>query len=95
MLALLKRPSAFAPLAMSAVVILAGAAHAARFGLAREADEGAAAHLFQILMPAQLPIIAFFALKWLPRSRGPALAVLTTQVGAAIAIVATIFLLGL
>jgi len=31
----------------------------------READEGVAAHVFQLLMAGQIPIIAFFAFKWL------------------------------
>jgi hypothetical protein len=36
-------------------------------GTAREPDEGTAAHVWQLLMAAQLPIIAWNVLKWLPR----------------------------
>ena len=90
---LLKRPSAFLPLAMSAIVLALILVHVARFGIARQADEGTAAHLFQILMPAQLPIIAFFALTWLPRDQKAALLVLTLQIGAALAVVATVYFL--
>ena len=33
---------------------------------AREPDEGTAAHLWQLLMAAQLPLAAFFGITWLP-----------------------------
>ena len=36
--------------------------HAAIFGIVHEADEGAAAHIFQLLMATQLPLVAFFAI---------------------------------
>jgi hypothetical protein len=95
MLALLKRPSAFLPPAMSLFVLALIVAHIARFGAVREADEGTEAHLFQILMPAQVPIIAFFAIKWLSRGRRQALEVLALQVGAALAVIALVFFLEL
>ena len=37
-------------------------------GFIREPDEGTAAHLWQLLMAAQLPLGAFFAAAWLPRA---------------------------
>lgn len=37
-------------------------------GFVREPDEGTAAHLWQLLMAAQLPLGAFFAATWLPRA---------------------------
>lgn len=91
MFALLKRPSAFLPLLMSVTVLTLIVVHIARFGTLHEADEGAEAHLFQILMPAQIPIIVFFAAKWLPRSRTQALTVLTLQVAAALVVFAVVF----
>ena len=93
MLALLKRPSAFLPLAMSSVVLAMVLVRIARFGTARQADEGTEAHLFQILMPAQLPIIAYFAMTWLPRDRTRALEVLALQCGTVAAILAVVFAL--
>ena len=33
-------------------------------------DEGTIAHLWQLLMAGQLPVLAFFAIKWLPRRQG-------------------------
>jgi hypothetical protein len=55
------------------------------FGTARQADEGTAAHLWQLLMAGQLPVIAFFAIKWLPIDPRRALTVLAVQAGAALA----------
>lgn len=78
-------------LAALAIVII----HIVRFGTAREADEGTAAHLWQILMAAQLPIIAFFAIKWLPRAPKPALLVLALQAIAGLAAMAPVFYFGL
>lgn len=65
---LLKRPSAFLPLAMSCAALALVVGLVALFGLVRQEDEGAAARLFQLLLVAQLPIIAFFAITWLPRA---------------------------
>ncbi len=69
--------------------------HIAIFGVAREADEGTAAHLWQLLMAGQIPIIAFFAVRWLPQTPGPALAVLGLQAVAGLAAAAPVFLLNL
>jgi hypothetical protein len=91
MFALLRRPSGFLPLAMSAVVLSFIFAHIAAYGTLQQPDEGAGAHLFQILMPAQLPIIAFFAFSWLPRNRRDAARVLAAQCAAAFAAVALVF----
>jgi hypothetical protein len=68
--------------------------HIARFGVAREADEGTAAHLWEILMAGQLPIIALFAIKWLPKNPKPALAVLALQAVAGLAALAPVFYFG-
>ena len=47
--------------------------HLVRFGPAPQSDEGAAAHIWQLFMVAQIPIIIFFAIKWLPRAPKEAL----------------------
>jgi hypothetical protein len=67
--------------------------HFARFGIVHEADEGTEAHLFQILMVAQVPIVVFFALKWLPRAPREALIVLALQAAAGIAAFASVYFL--
>ena len=82
---LLRRASAFVPLAMSAAALATVVGYAAMFGVARQADEGTAAHIWQLLMAGQLPVIAFFAVKWLPAEPRQALLVLALQVGAALA----------
>ena len=91
----LKRPSAFLPLAMSLLALAIVLFHIAIYGIAREPDEGAAAHLWQLLMAGQLPIIAFFAIRWLPQAPRSALPVLALQAAAGLAAVAPVFLLGL
>jgi hypothetical protein len=69
--------------------------HVAVFGTAHEADEGAAAHIFQLLLVAQVPVVAFFAFKWLPRRPGPALQVLGLQAVAVLAALAPVFFFNL
>jgi hypothetical protein len=82
---LLKRPSAFMPLAMSLAALATVIGYAAMFGTARQEDEGTAAHVWQLLMAGQVPVIGFFAIKWLPAEPRQALLVLALQLGAAIA----------
>jgi len=99
--AILKHPSAFLPLAMSLtalgvlfVAAIYGILHGAH-GIIRQPDEGTAAHLWQLLMAGQLPVLLFFAIKWLPRAPRQTLYVLALQAGAALASIAPVFLLGL
>jgi len=92
--AMLRRPSAYLPLAMSSAAVLTILVHIARFGTARQADEGAAAHLWQLLMVAQLPVVAFFAVRWVPRAPKQALIVLALQLVALAAALAPVALLG-
>jgi len=97
---MLGKPSAFVPVAMSvtALVLLLGslAGDVAKYGaVVREADEGTVAHLFQLLMAGQVPVLGFFAVKWLPRVPGPAFSVLGLQIAAALAALAPVFLLHL
>ena len=94
-ISIMKKPSAFLPLAMSFAALATVLGHVAMFGFAREADEGTAAHIWQILMAAQIPIVVFFAIKWLPRTPSQALLVLTLQGGAALAALAPVFFLNL
>jgi hypothetical protein len=91
----IRRPTAWIPVAMSAAALATVLIHIVRFGVAREADEGTAAHLWQILMAGQLPIIALFAIKWLPKNPKAALGVLALQAVAGLAALAPVFYLGL
>ena len=90
-----KWPSAWVPIAMSAAALAIVFLHIIRFGTAREADEGTSAHLWQILMAGQLPIIAWFAIRSLPQAPRPALLILALQAIAGIAALAPVFYLGL
>jgi hypothetical protein len=92
---LLKTPSALLPVAMSLMALTIVLLQIVCYGVARQADEGAAAHLWQILMAGQVPVLAFFAIKWLPRAPRPTLYVLALQAAAALASMAPIFLLNL
>jgi acetylglutamate kinase len=89
----MKQPSAYLPLAMSLAALALVLGHAAMFGIVHEADEGAAAHIFQILMAAQIPVVAYFAIKWLPRAPGQAFRVLALQAAAGLAAFAAVFFL--
>jgi hypothetical protein len=80
---------------MSATALAVVLGHVALHGGAREPDEGAAAHVWQLLMVAQLPIIAYFAIRWLPKAPGPGVVVLVLQLVAGLAAAAPVFLLGL
>jgi hypothetical protein len=91
----LKQPSALIPLAMSLAALTLVLGHTALYGVAHEADEGTAAHLWQLLMTGQLPIIAFFAFRWLPRTPRQAVLILVFQAIAALAAAAPVFLLKL
>ena len=90
---MLRHPSAFVPVAMScgalAVVLFFLVVH----GAAPQQDEGAAAHLWQLLIAGQTPIVFIFAIKWIPRAPRRALAVLGMQVAAVLAAMAPVFLL--
>ena len=92
---LLKKPSAFLPVVMSTAALGTVVGYLAVNGVVRAPDEGGAAHIWQLLMAGQVPIIAFFAIKWLPTTTRQALLVLMLQVGAALSAAAPVFLLDL
>ena len=93
----LKQPSAFIPLLMSGTALALVGITLGIHGVegARQPDEGAAAHLWQLLMGGQLPIIAWFAVKWLPEAPRQAVVVLALQAVAGLAAAAPVFLLHL
>ena len=93
--ATLRRPSALIPIAMSMAALAIVLGHIVLVGTAREADEGTAAHLWQLLMAGQLPVIGVFAITWLPRQPKHALIVLALQLVAGLAAAAPVFLLDL
>lgn len=62
------RPSAFLPVFMSLAALAVVLVRVGLHGAMREHDEGAAAHVFQLLIVGQVPLVFFFAIKWLPRA---------------------------
>lgn len=98
--AIVRRPSAFLPIAMSftalTMVLIYLAIDLVHNGhIVLDPDEGAVAHLWQLLMAGQLPIVAFFAIRWLPRIARQSLQVLAIQATGVLANLALIFFLGL
>jgi hypothetical protein len=98
---MVRRPAAFLPLAMSlgalatvGIAAIYGIAQGAH-GIVREPDEGTAAHIWQLLMAGQMPVLLFFAVKWLPRAPRQTLFVLGLQVLAVLAAMAPVYFLGL
>lgn len=90
---LLKKPSAYVPIAMSMTGLALVIGHVLIYGLVHETDEGAAAHIFQLLIGLQVPIVGYFALRWLPVFPRKAIAVLILQAAAVLAAFASVFLL--
>lgn len=94
-LALGRRPSAFVPISMSVVALVMVLGAVAVSGVKHGQDEDAMAHIWQILMAGQLPLLAFFLIKWLPRAPQAALSLLALQILAALAAMAPVYILGL
>ncbi len=92
---LLRQPAAYLPVAMSIGALAMIAWYVAVHGVVQQADEGAQVHLWQLLVAGQVPFIAWFAVRWLPGSARPALAVLALQAAALILLaIAPLWVLG-
>ena len=91
MISILKKPSAWVPVALSFSILAMILIHIALFGVVREADEGTAAHLFQIWLVLEVLMVAFFAISWLPRAPKHALFILAIQIIAALEACAPVF----
>ena len=89
-LSVMKRASALLPIGMSLAALALVLGFVATYGVVQSEDEGAAARLYQLLMVAQMPIAAYFAVKWVPRAPRQALMVLALQAGAAFVAIAVL-----
>jgi hypothetical protein len=76
---ILRHPSAYLPIIMSIGALTIPWIWVLVFGPDPYGDEGGAAHIFQILAFVQIPIILYFAIRWLSESKD-AFKVLTLQV---------------
>lgn len=92
---LVKQPAAFLPLAMSLGAITVVVVTATVFGISRQPDEGTPAHLWQLLMAGQLPLLLFFVIRWGPRAPRQTIYVLALQAAAFLLAAAPVFLLHL
>ncbi len=91
---ILKKPSAFLPIVMSLAALATVGIYVAFHGTTPQTDEGAAAHIWQLLMAAQIPIIAYFIIRWLPKAVKPVLLILVIQACAILAALAPVYFLG-
>jgi hypothetical protein len=92
------RPSGFVPLAMSCAALYVVLRHLVLYGAGPPVhigrpDEGPEAHIWQILMAGQLPVVLFFAIRWLWSDPRGALPVLGLQALAFVGAAAPVFLL--
>jgi hypothetical protein len=92
---MLRRPSAYVPIVLSFAALATVLVRIAWVGTAPAPDEGAAAHIWQILMAAQPPAIFLFAFRWLPVAPREAWRVVALQVFAMVAAMLPVFLLKL
>ena len=79
---LMGRPAAYLPVLMSVAALGTIVWFVAAHGVVHQTDEGAEAHLWQILVVGQVPLIAYFAYRWLPTARRPAFVILAVQLAA-------------
>jgi len=89
--ALLKRPTGFLPILISSALLVPLTVGLLRGTLARQPDEGAVAHLFQILMPLQIIIIGAFAVSWVPKRPLAAAQVLCLQIMASLCVFSIVY----
>ena len=90
---MLRRPSGFLPLLMSLTALSVVLVYLAVNGPAPQSDEGTTAHVWQLLMAAQVPIVFYFAIKWLPQSPRQGVITLALQIGGAVAALLPVYLL--
>jgi hypothetical protein len=92
---LARKPSAFAPIAMSLAALVSVLVTVSIWGGHRQPDEGAAAHIWQILIVGQLPFFAWFAWSSLRLAPKAGIAILALQAAAFGIALLPVWLLGL
>jgi hypothetical protein len=89
----IRRPSAWLPFLVSLAALALVLTYAATSGVAAHEEEGLPARLFQVLMLAEIALIAVFAARWPPARPRQAGRILVAQVFvASLPIVAVLFL---
>lgn len=91
---LFSRWSGLLPIALSLAALgVLGLALAA--GANEQSDEGTFTHLWQLLVFGQVPIVGWFAVRWVPIAPRSGLVVLGAQIIAGLAALAPVYLLHL
>ena len=93
--ALIRQPTGYLPLAMSAGALAMIVWFVSAHGVVHQADEGMQARIWQLLVVGQLPLIGYNAVRLLPSASRPALVVVVLQLTAlALGAVAPLWALG-
>jgi hypothetical protein len=88
---LIERFSAWMPPVMSMFALVVVVHQLVGVGTTREPDEGAAAHMWQLLMAGQFPFVAWHAMRWIPRAPAPGLTICAVQIFAILAAIAPVW----
>jgi hypothetical protein len=81
-LILARRPSGFVPILMSLAALAVVILSLAITGPVRQHDEGAAAHVFQLLVVGELPVLALFLARWARKRLWASMTILALQAAA-------------
>jgi hypothetical protein len=92
-LTILRKPSAQLPLLVSVAALVLVLGHAFLYGTVHEADEGPAAHIWQILIVLDAILALAFTLHWWTRARRQTLIVLGILAATTLANFAAVFFL--
>lgn len=96
MYSLLRKPSAWVPIALSLGMLAFIFTYIMLFGVSapqQNKDEGTPAHIFQLWLVLEAVMILFFAITWLSKEPKQALIILAIQIIAVLAACAPIFIL--
>jgi hypothetical protein len=93
---IIKKPSAWIPIAIPFTFFAYAVIHITIFGIpAREVDEGVGAHLFQLWLVLEPFMVGFFVIKWFTRAPKQVLLILALQIIAALLPISIVFSLNL
>ena len=89
-----KKASALTPVVMSLIAVVLVGIQLSIHGMRPERDEGALAHLYQLLVAGQIPVILFFAVRWWRRAPLQGLRVVVAQAFALAAALVPLHMMG-
>ena len=90
-----RNPTVAIPLSMSFAALMLVISVMAFAGVRHDPDEGAAAHIFQLLIAGQLPFAVFWAAKWFRHPGREPIIVLAAQIAAIAVALFPVWLLAL